>query len=260
MELFTLDHRMEIYMQSDRIVIIIPARFGSTRLPGKPLLKVNNKPIIQWVYERACQSKLASKVIVATDNEEISNAVLAFGGTVEITSSEHQSGSDRIAEIVKRNPNIEYIVNVQGDEPLISPESIDLAIEALTSDNQADIATLIRKIDDREELTNPNTVKVVFDNNNYALYFSRSPIPYERNLNETDLYAHIGLYSYKRESLLKMTGLTQSSLEKAESLEQLRALQNGMRIKTVIVDYKPIGIDTGDDLKKFQALMTSIKI
>lgn len=234
--------------------IIIPARYASTRLPGKPLIEINNKPIIQWVYERASQSKLAQEVIVATDDERIFNAVINFGGKAQMTAADHQSGSDRIAEIANKNPNIDIIVNVQGDEPLITPESIDSAINALISDKNADISTLIREIKDKEEISNPNIVKVVTDINGNALYFSRAAIPYERVSEQTKFYGHIGLYAYKRASLLAMTKLPPSDLEKTECLEQLRALQNGMVIKTIQVDYKPIGIDTPEDVEEFKNL------
>lgn len=243
---------METFMQSDKIAIIIPARYASTRLPGKPLLKVNNKPIIQWVYERAMQSKLTKTVIVATDDNRIREEVESFGGKVFITSSSHQSGSDRIAEVAKSLPNIDVIVNVQGDEPLITPESIDGAIDSLIQDAKADISTLIRVIDDKKEQGNPNIVKVVKDNFDYAMYFSRAAIPYERETDQEKLYAHIGLYAYRKDSLFKMTEFPQSDLEKTECLEQLRALQYGMKIKTRIVDYKPIGIDTPEDLEEFR--------
>ncbi|HBG48412.1 MAG TPA: 3-deoxy-manno-octulosonate cytidylyltransferase [Cyanobacteria bacterium UBA9971] len=248
-----------------KTAIIIPARYASTRLPGKPLIKIHDKTIIQWVYERASQSKLAQEVIVATDDERIYQSVKEFGGHVKMTASSHQSGSDRIAEIATANPDMEIIVNVQGDEPLITPESIDGAIQALILDKNADISTLIREITDKEEILNPNIVKVVTDNSGKALYFSRAAIPYIRNQIATShpkdaprndsyikFYAHIGLYAYRRESLLKMTELPQSDLEKAECLEQLRALQNGMTIKTVVVDYKPIGIDTPEDVEGFK--------
>ena len=242
-------------MNKSEIAIIIPARFASTRLPGKPLIKVNNKPIIQWVYERASESEYAGSVIVATDNKEIYDAVIGFGGKVCMTSSDHSSGSDRIAEIVRNKKNIQIAVNVQGDEPLITSESIDTAICGLIENNDTEITTLSRIIDDNDEILNPNVVKVVFDRYFNALYFSRSPIPYERNEGESKTYAHIGLYAYRRESLLKMTELEQTNLEKAESLEQLRALQNGMKIKVYCVDYKPIGIDTEEDLDKFKKLV-----
>lgn len=245
-------------MNKNEIAIIIPARFAATRLPGKPLIKVNDKPIIQWVYERASKSQFAGSVIVATDNQEIFDAVKNFGGNVSMTSSSHMSGSDRIAEIVRNNSDIKIAVNVQGDEPLITPESIDAAICGLVENNDTDITTLSRVIEDTEDVSNPNMVKVVFDNSFNALYFSRSAIPYERNSGESKSFAHIGLYAYRRESLLRMTELEQTNLEKAESLEQLRALQNGMKIKVFCVDYKPIGIDTEEDLIKFKSLVTSL--
>lgn len=237
------------------IAIIIPARYASTRLPGKPLIEVGGKTIIQWVYEKASASKLAQKTIVATDDQRIFDAVKSFGGEVAMTRSDHQSGSDRIYEVMTQYPEITLAVNVQGDEPLITPESIDSAIESLLSDKNADISTLIRKIDSDEEFNNPNVVKVVVDNAQNALYFSRSAIPYRRNEGHTESFAHIGLYAYKREALAKMTALPQSSLELTESLEQLRALQNGMKIKTSVVDYKPIGIDTPDDVEEFKKLL-----
>lgn len=239
-------------MNPENIAIIIPARYASTRLPAKPLIEIEGKPIIQWVYERASKSKLANTVIIATDNQEIFETCKKFGANVQMTSPDHQSGSDRIAEIVKKNKNIEIIVNVQGDEPLIDPESIDLAIKALTEDNETDISTLIRELDEEDEIDNPNIVKAIFDNKNFAMYFSRARIPYDRNTEHSKYYAHIGLYAYKRDSLLKMTGLEQSCYEKTESLEQLRALQNGMKIKVVKVNYKPIGIDTQEDVDLFK--------
>ena len=238
-----------------KIAIIIPARYGSSRLPAKPLLKVKNKPIIQYVYEAAKQSKLANCVIVATDDERIKDAVESFGGTCEMTNPNHQCGSDRIAEIASKHEDFEYILNLQGDEPQITPEVIDLAIEALLNDKDADISTLVRQIKDKEQINNPNCVKCVFDNNFNALYFSRCPIPYERNQNEASYYAHIGIYGYKKESLIKMTQLPQSYLEKQESLEQLRAIQNGMKIKVAITTLNPTGIDTIEDYEKFKKLM-----
>ena len=239
---------------NEKIAIIIPARYASTRLPGKPLIKIQDKTLIQWVYEKARQSKLANSIIVATDDQKIFDAVKCFGGQVQMTSQSHKSGSDRIAEIVKNNPAIEIAVNLQGDEPLIEPESIDKAINQLVCDKSADISTLIRKIDNKEEVLNPNIVKVVIDNAGKALYFSRAPIPYIRGKGHIQYYGHIGIYAYKRESLLKLTELEQTNLEKAECLEQLRALQNGFVIKTVKVDYKPIGIDTIEELEEFKRL------
>lgn len=235
-----------------KTAIIIPSRYASTRLHAKPLIEVNGKPIIQWVYEKASAVKQADEVIVATDHEEIFNCVKSFGGKVEMTRADHQCGSDRIAEVAERNPDMEYIVNLQGDEPMITPESIDSVITALKTEENADIATLLRVIEDKDEVENPNLVKCVIDKNNFALYFSRSKIPYERNLDEATFYGHIGLYGYKRDALFKMTALSQTSLEKAESLEQLRALQSGMRIITSVVNFKPIGIDTKEDVEEFK--------
>ena len=235
--------------------IIIPARYGSSRLEGKPLLKVLDKPVIQWVYEKAQQSKLADMIIVATDDERIYDCVKSFGGNVEMTSTEHKSGSDRIMEVVSRHPEIDYVCNLQGDEPLIEPSSIDAVIKNVTDDDNADISTLIRKIG-ADEVDNPNLVKCVIDINGFALYFSRSKIPYERNSSIAKFYGHLGIYGYKRHALESMTSLPQTMLEKTESLEQLRALENGMRIKTAIVDFVPVGIDTKDDLEKFRKIMT----
>ena len=234
--------------------IIIPARYDSTRLKGKPLIKVKDKPIIQWVWEKAVMANLAERVIIATDNKQIYETAEMFGAEVEMTLDNHTSGSDRIAEVVERHPEISYIVNLQGDEPLITPESIDEIIKGVKNDG-ADISTLIRVLKNKKEIESPNCVKCVTDNNGYALYFSRSKIPYERNTGYTKIYGHLGIYGYKREALFKMTQLEQSPLELAESLEQLRALQAGMRIKTFVVDFKPIGIDTIDDLKQFEEII-----
>lgn len=243
-------------MTDKKTAIIIPSRYASTRLHAKPLIEVEGKPIIQWVYEKASAVKQADDVIVATDHEAIYNCVKSFGGHVEMTREDHKCGSDRIAEVASRHPEMEYIINLQGDEPMITPESIDNVITALKTSDNADIATLLRVIEDKEEAENPNLVKCVIDNNNFALYFSRSKIPYERNVGEGVFYGHIGLYGYKREALFKMTSLPQTMLEKAESLEQLRALQSGMRIITSVVNFKPIGIDTKEDVEEFKkALM-----
>ena len=238
-----------------KTAIIIPARYASTRLPAKPLLEVKNKPIIQYVYEAAKKSTLQDIVIVATDDIRIKEAVEVFGGLCEMTNPNHKCGSDRIAEIASRHPEFEYILNLQGDEPQITPDVIDLAIQTLKNDKTADISTLVRKITSKEQIENPNCVKCVFDNNNNALYFSRCPIPYERNVNQASYYAHIGIYCYKKESLEKITKLEQADIEKQESLEQLRALKNGMKIKVAITDLNPTGIDTIEDYEKFKSIM-----
>lgn len=233
-----------------KTAIIIPARYSSTRLKGKLLMTAGNKPVIEWVYNAAKKAKLAEEVIIATDSDLIYQTAISFGAKVEMTSSEHKSGSDRIAEVASRHNEFDYILNMQGDEPQITPEAIDLAISTLIN-SDADISTLVRKITNKEQINNPNCVKCVFDNENNALYFSRCPIPYERNEGEANYYAHIGIYGYRRESLIKMTKLKQADLEKAESLEQLRALKNGLKIKVAITGLNPIGIDTKEDLERF---------
>ena len=235
--------------------IIIPARYGSSRLEGKPLLKACGKTIIQWVWEKAKACPKIDRVIVATDDERIFNTCKEFGAEVEMTSTEHKSGSDRIAEVANRHPEISYIINLQGDEPLIEQANIELVRKGVVEDKDADISTLVREIKDKEEVNNPNLVKCVFDFNNYAMYFSRSKIPYERNENKTKFYGHLGIYGYKKESLFKMTKLSQAPYEMAESLEQLRALQNGMKIKVEVVENVPVGIDTIEDFEKFKAMV-----
>lgn len=235
--------------------IIIPARYGSSRLEGKPLLRANNKPIIQWVWEKAISSKGIDRVIVATDDDRIFNACKDFGAEVEMTSAEHKSGSDRIAEVATRHPEIAYIINLQGDEPLIEQANIELVRKGVVEDDNADISTLVREIKDENEVNNPNLVKCVFDVNNYAMYFSRSKIPFERNVGKSKFYGHLGIYGYKKEALFKMTKLAQTTYEMAESLEQLRALQNGMKIKVAIVNNIPVGIDTMEDFEKFKAMV-----
>ena len=239
----------------NQTAIIIPARYGSSRLEGKPLLKAGGKYIIQWVWEKCSYCNDIDRVIVATDDERIYNACKEFGAEVEMTSSEHKSGSDRIAEVAKRHPEIEYIINVQGDEPLIEADNIELVRKGVVEDSVSDISTLVREITDMDEVVNPNLVKCIFDNNSYAMYFSRSKIPYERNEGKTKFYGHLGIYGYKKEALFKMTSLPQTTYEMAESLEQLRALQNGMKIKVAIVKNIPVGIDTIEDFNKFKAIV-----
>lgn len=239
----------------NQTAIIIPARYGSSRLEGKPLLKAKNKYIIQWVWEKACKCKGIDRVIVATDDDRIYFACQEFGAEVEMTSSSHKSGSDRIAEVASRHEEISYIINLQGDEPLIEEENIELVRKGVVEDSTADISTLVREIKDEDEVNNPNLVKCIFDVNNYAMYFSRSKIPYERNAGKAKFYGHLGIYGYKREALFRMTDLPQTTYEMAESLEQLRALQNGMKIKIAIVNNVPVGIDTVEDFEKFKSMV-----
>lgn len=238
-----------------KTAIIIPARYNSKRLQGKPLIKVCDKPIIQWVWERAVLVKSADMVIIATDNQEIYNTAKEFGANVEMTSEHHKCGSDRIVEVAQKYPEISYIINLQGDEPMINTDCVEEVIRQIKEDSNADIATLLAPINKDEDLEDPNMVKCVTDINGYAMYFSRSKIPYERNYEIAKFYKHIGIYAYKRDSLFKMTQFPQPEIEQSESLEQLRALYNGMKIKTSVVDYNSIGIDTLEDLNAFKKLV-----
>ena len=237
-----------------KTAIIIPARYHSTRLQGKPLIKVLNKPIIQWVWEKAIRVKSADTVIIATDNQEIYDCAKSFGADVEMTSENHKCGSDRIAEVAKKYPDIAYIINLQGDEPMINTDCVEELIRQIKENNEADIATLLTEIQEQDS-HDPNSVKCVVDINGYAMYFSRSKIPYERNSGISKFYKHIGIYAYKREALFKMTSLPRADIEKTESLEQLRALYYGMKIKTSVVEYNSIGIDTQEDLNAFKQLV-----
>jgi 3-deoxy-manno-octulosonate cytidylyltransferase (CMP-KDO synthetase) len=248
------------------VYAIIPARLRSTRLAGKLVLDLAGKPLILRTVEQAKKAKNIDRVIVATDSEEILKIVRESGNEAVLTSENHQSGSDRIAEIAANLPENSIIVNVQGDEPLISPSTIEKAVEAILNDETADIATTCEKIEDFRDVLSSDVVKVVTDKNGYALYFSRAPIPFpreavkkhgslERALRaEKDLLAlfrkHTGLYVYRREFLLKFTRLEQTNLEKTEMLEQLRALENGARIKVVEVSESSIGVDTAADFER----------
>jgi len=235
-----------------KAVVIIPARMAATRFPNKPLVDLCGKPMIQWVYERAFSAKRASRVIVATCDEVIIDAVKAFGGEAVMTSDKHRSGTDRIAEVAS-NVEADVIVNVQGDEPLVDPAVIDLAIEPFENDPAIIMTSLMSPIT-REQADDPNLVKVVVTLDNFALYFSRYAIPYERRVESAEwranTYGHIGLYAYTKDFLLKYASLEPSPLEKIESLEQLRVLENGYRIKMVEVADRPLGVDTEEDLER----------
>lgn len=235
------------------VVAIIPARYASTRLNGKPLLHIDGKPMIQWVYERAKKAKLINDVIAATDDKRVFDAVRYFGGKAVMTSPEHRTGTDRIAEAAG-GLNVDIIVNVQGDEPLIEPEMIDAAIRPLTNDSEIVAATLKTKIKDEKELNNPNVVKVVTDKNDFALYFSRLPIPYVRGQEKNIHFKHIGLYVYRKDFLLKFARMKPTPLEEAEKLEQLRVLENGYKIKVVETKHDSIGVDTVEDLEKVRKI------
>lgn len=249
-----------MHPQRPTIVAVIPARFQSTRFPGKPLALIQGKPMIQWVYERTKQSSLLDRVIVATDDERILKAVHAFGGEAEMTAANHATGTDRIAEVAGRIA-CDIVVNVQGDEPLIRPEMIDEAIRPLSGDPGIPMGTLAYRITDQRENGDPNVVKVVVDRNGFALYFSRAPIPWDRdrwdqNTPLRDLpdsiarLKHIGLYVYRKEFLLSYAKMPSTPLENSEKLEQLRALEQGYRIRVVLTDHESFGVDIPDDLSK----------
>ena len=243
--------------RSLRILGIIPARYASTRFPGKPLVDINGKTMINRTYEQALSCKSLTKVIVATDDVRIAEEVQKFGGEFVMTSDQHQSGTDRCAEIAVSMPDFDVVINIQGDEPFINPEQINLLANCFI-DPSVKIATLIKEIYTEQELFNVNIPKVVVNTNADALYFSRHPIPFIRNAEEKDwlnqhrYYKHIGIYGYLRETLLNITEIRPSSLEKAESLEQLRWLENGYAIRTAITDLETVAIDTPEDLKKIK--------
>lgn len=235
------------------IIGIIPARFASSRLPGKPLINIYGKPMVQRVFEQAKKSKLLSRVIVATDNLKIFNTVNKFGGEAVMTSRKHKSGTDRIGEILKllnsELANCEIVVNIQGDEPFIDPINIDKAIEPLISDKNINVSTLAIKINNKKDIKDPNIVKVIFDKSGDAIYFSRNPIPYNRDkIQNLNYYKHIGLYVYRRNFLEKLVKMKPAKLETAEKLEQLRIIENSEKIKVVITDIDSHSIDTKTDL------------
>ena len=211
--------------------------------------------MIEHVYRRASDARSVSSVIVATDDDRIYRTVVSFGGLAQMTSPNHPSGTDRLAEVAA-NLSCDIIVNVQGDEPLIEPTTIDLAVAPLKVDPSLEMSTLRRRIDDPEEINNPNLTKVVVDRDGYALYFSRAPIPYVRSgAQAAPPWAHIGMYVYRRTCLLRLAALPPSALERSEALEQLRALENGIRIKAIETSHESIGVDTPEDLERVRRLM-----
>lgn len=238
-----------------RILGVIPARYASTRFPSKPLIDIGGQSMIERVYRQVKKSGSISKVIVATDHHKICDQVITFGGEVRLTSESHASGTDRCFEVLTNEiTKFDYVINIQGDEPFIAPKQIDLLAALL--DGKTELATLAKKIEDSEQLFNSNIVKIVLDKNWNALYFSRSAIPHLRNiapdqwLRNHTFYKHIGMYAYRADILEKITKLNMSLLEKAESLEQLRWLENGYSIKVAETMDETIGIDTPEDLEK----------
>jgi 3-deoxy-manno-octulosonate cytidylyltransferase (CMP-KDO synthetase) len=255
-----------------RCVVVIPARYASSRFPGKPLVALAGRPMIQHVYERACQARLVDAVLVATDDARILTAVEAFGGRVVLTSPTHQTGTDRIAEVAAQLA-CDIVVNVQGDEPCIAPQAIDAMVQPLCDDLAVPLSTLAHPLQDMADLLSPHVVKVVVDRQGNALYFSRAPIPYHRQawaqapqlLAATGAplalplacYRHFGLYAYRREMLLHLAQLPQTVLERVEQLEQLRAMEHGYRWRVVLTTYESIGVDTPDDLPRAEHVLAS---
>ncbi len=249
-------------MITNRFIAIIPARYASSRFPGKPLALLRGKPVIQWVYERV--KEVFDEALVATDDKRISDCVTQFGGQAIMTSPDHRSGTDRCYEAYRKSGSkAGIIVNVQGDEPFIHPEQLKAAIRCF-DDEACDIATLIKpfkQTDTPETLLNPNSPKVVVDKKGYAIYFSRSVIPYLRNvpkeewLKKHTFYKHIGLYAYRAAALERITAMEQTPLELCESLEQLRWLENGLKIKTALTSHETVGIDTPEDLKSAELFL-----
>jgi 3-deoxy-manno-octulosonate cytidylyltransferase (CMP-KDO synthetase) len=248
------------------IVAIIPARFGSTRLPGKPLSDIHGRPLIELVHERVRRARRPDRVLVATDDERIASAVRGFGGEAVMTSAHHATGTDRLAEAAQ-GTGADLVVNVQGDEPLLDPAAIDLAVSALEEDPALPMATLSLPLREVEEMLSPAVVKVVTDARSDALYFSRSPIPHFRSEGDGRAAAreaverglarkHVGLYAYRRDALVRFASLPPSPLERAEGLEQLRALHHGMRIRVVAMSGEgSVAVDTPQDLERVHALL-----
>ncbi|MCK5683403.1 3-deoxy-manno-octulosonate cytidylyltransferase [bacterium] len=236
---------------------VIPARYDSSRLPGKPLVKIAGIPLIKRVWDRCCQSTLIDKLLVATDDERIEAFVRSFGGNVVMTSKNHKSGTDRISEAVK-SEDYKLVINIQGDEPLISGKVIDSAIAPLLANEKCLISSCMKKITVSEEIHNPNVVKVITDHNSDAIYFSRHPIPFNRNLDsEISYFKHIGIYCYQKSFLEIYCKLESPVIENTEKLEQLRALYHGYKIRMVETNYESIGVDTPDDILKVEQILES---
>lgn len=238
---------------------VIPARYASTRFPGKALALIAGLPMIQHVWQRASQSRLLSRVIVATDDQRIADCVSGFGGEALLTSPDHPSGTDRLGEVAEKLDS-DYYVNTQGDEPLISPQAIDALVEQVL-EHRAAMGTLVRRLEpprDEALLADPNVVKAAVGDDGYALYFSRAAVPYPRRAEQARHYKHIGIYMYSRAALMQLCQLKPTSLERAESLEQLRALEHGIRILAVETDYDPIGVDVPADVAAIEARLAGL--
>lgn len=235
-----------------RIIGVIPARYSSTRFKGKVLADLNGKPMIQHVWERAKESRFLDEVLIATDSQDVVARAQDFGAQVVLTSDQHPSGSDRVAEAVKPL-DVDIVINIQGDEPLIKPQAIDDLAQAIKDDPECLMATLIKALTHESDLMDTNVVKVVIDQHHNALYFSRLPIPYDRDkigFKSVGYFKHLGIYAYRKEFLLKFIQFPKAHLESIEQLEQLRVLSAGYKIKTILTDFETIGVDTPYDLAR----------
>lgn len=241
------------------IIGVIPARYASTRFPGKLLADLHGKPVLQWTWEWACKAESLDKVVIAAGDEKIASAAAGFGAEVVNVFKDYASGSDRIADAVQQleagGDSYEIVVNIQGDEPLLNPEHIDQAVKRLQSDTEAGVATLIAEIEDEHEFNEHSLVKAVIDKQGRALYFSRAPIPFTKEFTPGSAYKHIGLYVYRRQVLKDFIGWQACELENIERLEQLRLLYYGVKIATVIVEASGVGVDTEDDLERVKGLI-----
>lgn len=239
-------------------VVIIPARYQSTRFEGKPLAKICGKPMIQWVYENSNKAEKIGHVVVATDDDRIAEVVRAFGGEAIMTSDQNRSGTDRVAEAAEKMglSSKDIIVNVQGDQPLIDPRCLDDVVKPFSNDPEIDMSTLAFKIVRKEEITNPKDVKVTFDQKGFALYFSRSPIPFWRDCPaDSETYKHLGVYAYTRQYLDIFRNLSEGRLEQIEKLEQLRALEHGHKIKVVLTEYDSPEVDLAEDIERIEQIL-----
>ena len=244
-------------MSDPQVVVVIPSRYAATRLPGKPLVNLAGKPMVQRVYEQAKLAQTVYRVLVATDDQRIVDAVQSFGGEVRMTRSDHRTGTERIAEVAAHEPG-DVFVNVQGDEPLIDPVAIDTAVAALLEDPPAQIATVATPIRHVPDLMDPNVVKTVLDFDSNALYFSRAPIPWVRDTQQkvhVKYWKHLGLYAFQRDALLEYPTLPQGELERIEQLEQLRWLENGWRIRVAEVEHDAVSVDVPEDVARVEKLL-----
>src|SRR5271155_5158684 len=236
-------------------VIVIPARYGATRFPGKSLARIDGRPMIQWVWEAACKSRLTEQVVVATDDDRIADVAAKFGADVIMTKKSHRSGTDRMAEVADKI-SAQLYVNVQGDEPLLAPGAVDDLIRGMAESPRIPIGTLAHRIESEAEWQSPEVVKVVCNRHHEALYFSRSPLPFQRAFNpQARLLRHVGIYAFRARALADFVALKPSALEIAESLEQLRALENGMVIQVIETKYRCLGVDTPADLARVEAAL-----